>query len=125
MGGVLHVIENNQIGFTTSPSDSRNTPFCTDLGKSLESPIIHVNADDPIAVDFAFRAASEFIKKFKKDVIIDVIGYRKHGHNEMDQPLFTQPLMYQKINKRDNVLKIYEKELIEQGVATQEVFDGM
>lgn len=122
-GGILHVIENNQIGFTTSPSDSRNTPFCTDLGKSLESPIIHVNADDPIAVDFAFKTASEFINKFKKDCIIDVIGYRKHGHNEMDQPLFTQPLMYKKIASRDNVLKIFEDELIKQGVATKEFFD--
>jgi 2-oxoglutarate dehydrogenase E1 component len=124
-GGVLHVIENNQIGFTTSPIDTRNTPFCTDLGKSLESPIIHVNADDPIAVDFAFRTAAEFIKKFKKDVILDVIGYRKHGHNEMDQPLFTQPLMYKKIANRDNVLKIYEKLLVDSGVESKEYFDGM
>jgi 2-oxoglutarate dehydrogenase E1 component len=124
-GGVLHVIENNQIGFTTSPSDSRNTPFCTDIGKSLESPIIHVNGDDPIAVDFAFKAASEFINKFKKDAIIDIIGYRRHGHNEMDQPLFTQPLMYKKIQAREDVLKIYEKELIKQGVATMEVFEKM
>jgi 2-oxoglutarate dehydrogenase E1 component len=124
-GGVLHVIENNQIGFTTSPSDSRNTPFCTDLGKSLESPIIHVNADDPIAVDFAFKTAAEYVNKFRKDVIIDVIGYRKHGHNEMDQPLFTQPLMYKKIAARENVLKIFENQLVKEGVASQEVFDNI
>jgi 2-oxoglutarate dehydrogenase E1 component len=124
-GGVLHIIENNQIGFTTSPFDSRNTPFCTNIGKSLEAPIIHVNADDPIAVDFAFKAASEYIKTFRKDVIIDIIGYRRHGHNEMDQPLFTQPLMYKKISTRDNVLNIYEKKLIEEGVETKESFDKM
>lgn len=124
-GGVLHVISNNQIGFTTSPNDSRATPFCTDIGKSLEAPIIHVNADDPIAVDFCFKIAAEYARKFKKDIIIDVIGYRKHGHNELDQPMFTQPLMYKKIAAKDNVLKIYEDKLVAEGVASREVFDKM
>lgn len=124
-GGVLHVISNNQIGFTTDPNDSRNTPFCTDLGKSLQAPIIHVNADDPIAVDFCFKTAAEYSKKFAKDIIIDVIGYRKHGHNELDQPMFTQPLMYKKIAAKDNVLKIFEDRLIAEGVATREDFEAI
>ncbi len=124
-GGVLHVISNNQIGFTTDPNDSRNTPFCTDIGKSLQAPIIHVNADDPIAIDFCFTTAAEYSKKFAKDIIIDVIGYRKHGHNELDQPMFTQPLMYNKIAKKDNVLKIYEDRLVAEGVAPRETFDAI
>ena len=124
-GGVLHVISNNQIGFTTSANEARSTPFCTDLGKFLEAPIIHVNADDPIAVDFVFRTAAEYSKKFKKDIIIDLIGYRKHGHNELDQPMFTQPLMYKKISSRDNVLKLYEERLLKEGVAKQEELDGI
>ncbi len=124
-GGVLHVISNNQIGFTTSPNDSRATPFCTDIGKSLEAPIIHVNADDPIAIDFCFKTAAEYSKRFGKDIIIDVIGYRKHGHNELDQPMFTQPLMYKNIAAKDNVLKIYEERLIAEGVDTKQTFDIM
>jgi 2-oxoglutarate dehydrogenase E1 component len=124
-GGVLHVISNNQIGFTTDTNDSRNTPFCTDIGKSLQAPIIHVNADDPIAVDFCFRTAAEYSKKFGKDIIIDVIGYRKHGHNELDQPMFTQPLMYKKIAAKENVLKIFEDTLVSEGTASREAFDAI
>jgi 2-oxoglutarate dehydrogenase E1 component len=120
-GGVLHVVCNNQIGFTTTPGDSRSTPFCTDIGKCLEAPIIHVNADDPIAVDFVFKTAAEYTRKFKNDIIIDVIGYRKHGHNELDQPMFTQPLMYQKILNHENVLKIFEKQLITEGYKQEEL----
>jgi len=120
-GGVLHVVCNNQIGFTTSPADGRSTPFCTDIGKCLEAPIIHVNADDPIAVDFVFRTAAEYCKKFKSDIIIDVIGYRKHGHNELDQPMFTQPLMYQKIVEHENVLKLFEKKLFSEGILLEEL----
>jgi len=124
-GGVLHVICNNQIGFTTDPNDCRNTPFCTNIGKSLEAPIIHVNADDPLAVDFAFITAAEYSKKFGKDILIDVIGYRKYGHNELDQPMFTQPLMYKKIAKKENVLKMYEEKLILEGVASKETFETL
>ena len=123
-GGILHVVANNQIGFTTSPYDGRSTPFCTDIGKTLEAPIIHVNADDPIAVDFAFRTAAEFLKKFKRDVIIDVIGYRRYGHNELDQPLFTQPLMYEKIKSIENVLKIYQERLINENISTKDELEN-
>jgi 2-oxoglutarate dehydrogenase E1 component len=120
-GGVLHVVCNNQIGFTTTPVDSRSTPFCTDIGKCLEAPIIHVNADDPIAVDFVFKTAAELSRKFNNDIIIDVIGYRKHGHNELDQPMFTQPLMYKKIAQRPSVLDVYEERLVNEGVSKDEL----
>jgi 2-oxoglutarate dehydrogenase E1 component len=123
-GGVLHVVANNQIGFTTAPTDGRSTPFPTDIGKCLEAPIIHVNADDPIAVDFVFQAAAQFSKKFGTDIIVDVIGYRKNGHNELDQPMFTQPLMYQKIASRPNVLDIYQEKLIKDGISKEEL-DGI
>lgn len=124
-GGVLHIIANNQIGFTTTPKDSRSTPFPTDLGKAYDAPIIHVNADDPVAVEFAFKVAADFSKKFPKDIIIDVIGYRKQGHNELDQPLFTQPLMYTKIAAKENVLQIYKNKLIQQKIATEEELNNM
>jgi 2-oxoglutarate dehydrogenase E1 component len=120
-GGVVHVVCNNQIGFTTTPLDARSTPFCTDIGRTIEAPIIHVNADDPIAVDFVFKFAAECSRKFRNDIIIDVIGYRKHGHNELDQPMFTQPLMYQKIAKKTNVLDIYQEKLIKEGIAKEEL----
>lgn len=119
-GGVLHVIANNQIGFTTTPRDGRSTPYVTDLMKAYESPIIHVNADDPVAVDFCFSVAAEYRHKFKKDIAIDIIGYRKYGHNELDQPLFTQPMMYHAIQKQKNVLQKYEKSLIDLKVLTEE-----
>ena len=120
-GGVLHVVCNNQIGFTTTPIDSRSTPFCTDIGRSLEAPIIHVNADDPLAVDFVFKTAAEMSRMWSSDIIIDVIGYRRHGHNELDQPLFTQPLMYQKIAKHKNVLDIFQERLINEGFNKEEL----
>jgi 2-oxoglutarate dehydrogenase E1 component len=120
IGGVLHIVSNNQIGFTTGAKDGRSTPFSTDIGKAVEAPIIHVNADDPIAVDFVFKVAAEYISKFQNDIIIDVFGYRKMGHNELDQPMFTQPLMYKKIAKHPNVLKIYEEKLITEGIPAEE-----
>jgi 2-oxoglutarate dehydrogenase E1 component len=123
-GGVLHVICNNQIGFTTTPLDSRSTPFCTDIGKVIEAPIIHVNAEDPIAIDFVFKTAAELSRKFQNDIIIDVIGYRKHGHNELDQPMFTQPLMYQKIQQRASVLDNFQERLIKEGIPKEEL-DGI
>ena len=115
-GGILHVIANNQIGFTTTPKDGRSTPFCTDIGKGYDSPIIHVNADNPIAVDFAFTLAAEFSRKFPKDIIVDIIGYRRHGHNELDQPKFTQPEMYSRIEKRKDVLQLFEERLVSEGI---------
>jgi len=120
-GGVVHVVCNNQIGFTTAPHDSRSTPWCTDIGKSIEAPIIHVNAEDPIAVDFVFRMAADYTRKFRNDIIIDVIGYRKHGHNELDQPMFTQPQMYQKISKKASILDIFQEKLISEGYNKEEL----
>ena len=115
-GGVIHIISNNQVGFTTSPKDARSTAFSSALGKAYEMPIIHVNADDAFAVDYAFKVALEFRNKFLKDVIVDLIGYRRNGHNELDQPSFTQPLMYDIITKHPNVLKIVENNLLQEGV---------
>lgn len=119
----MHVVLNNQVGFTTSPEFSRSTPFCTEIGKAFDIPIIHVNADDPIAVQFAFETAFDYRKQFKKNVIIDVVGYRKHGHNELDQPLFTQPKMYQKIAKMKDIREIFRERLINENLMTREELD--
>ena len=122
-GGVLHVVSNNQIGFTTTPKDGRSTPFVSDIMKAYEAPIIHVNADDPIAVDYCFSVALEYRNKFKKDICIDIIGYRKYGHNELDQPMFTQPQMYAAVSKKQNVLKMFEERLVNEKVISQEEAD--
>lgn len=108
VGGTIHVVVNNQIGFTTSPIKSRSTVYCTDLAKSLNAPIFHVNGDSMNDVGKVFRTAAKFRQKFKCDVVIDLIGYRKFGHNELDQPMFTQPLMYKKIAKMIPVAKKFE-----------------
>jgi 2-oxoglutarate dehydrogenase E1 component len=123
VGGVIHVIANNQIGFTTNPKDGRSTPFVSDLLKAYEAPIIHVNADDPIAVDYSFKVAAEYQLKFKKSIAIDIIGYRKFGHNELDQPFFTQPQMYKAIANKENVLKMYSDRIIQEGVLSKEECD--
>jgi 2-oxoglutarate dehydrogenase E1 component len=94
-GGSIHIIVNNQIGFTTDPRFSRSTPYCSDVAKTVSVPILHVNGDDVEAVVFAAEFAAEWRAKFKKHCVIDIVCYRKHGHNEIDQPGFTQPLMYQ------------------------------
>jgi 2-oxoglutarate dehydrogenase E1 component len=94
VGGTIHVIVNNQVGFTTVPKKGRSGHYCSDLAKAIDAPIFHVNADSPEDVDFVFRAAAKYRQKFNHDVVIDLIGYRKMGHNELDQPSFTQPLMY-------------------------------
>ena len=119
IGGAIHIIVNNQIGFTTMPQESRSTPQATDIAKMLEFPIFHVNADVP---DTALRCVSlalQFRYKFKRDVIIDVVGYRRYGHNEADEPAFTQPLMYRAIAQHPRVREIYAKKLIDQGIVTQ------
>ncbi len=114
VGGTIHVIVNNQIGFTTSnPHDARSTPYCSDLGKMLSVPIFHVNADDPEAVWTVFKIASAFKLKFQKDVIIDVVGYRRMGHNEADEPSATQPMMYKDIRKHPCVKDLYVQKLID------------
>jgi len=123
VGGALHIIINNQIGFTTNPRDSHSGKYCTDLAKMVEAPIFHVNGDDPEACVFATRLAIAYRQKFKNDVVVDLWCYRRHGHNEGDEPAFTQPLMYRKIAKHTPVLEIYSDRLIDQGVLTREEFD--
>lgn len=120
-GGLLHVIANNQIGFTTTPADGRSTPFPTDIGKAYDSPIIHVNADNPIAVDFAFKLAADYSNRYPKDLIVDIVGYRRYGHNELDQPSFTQPEMYLKINNHKDVLTLFENKLISNGIKKEDL----
>ncbi|RCK56271.1 2-oxoglutarate dehydrogenase, mitochondrial [Candida viswanathii] len=119
-GGTIHVIVNNQIGFTTDPRFARSTLYPSDIAKSIDAPIFHVNADDVEACTFVFNLAAEWRATFHTDVIIDVVGYRKHGHNETDQPAFTQPLMYQEIAKKKSVIDIYEKQLVSEGTFTAE-----
>eukprot|EP01043_Picozoa_sp_COSAG02_P067851 COSAG02_NODE_11055_length_1804_cov_1.415836_2_plen_484_part_01 len=119
-GGTVHVIVNNQIGFTTDPRFSRSTPYCCDLGKTYNAPIFHVNGDDPEAVVFVAELAAEWRSTFQKDVIIDIVCYRRNGHNEQDQPSFTSPLMYKTISQHPTGLQIYADKLIAEGVVTPE-----
>jgi 2-oxoglutarate dehydrogenase E1 component len=118
-GGSLHFIVNNQIGFTTYPRYSRSSPYPSDVAKMIDAPIFHVNGDDPEAVVFAAKVAIEFRQKFHKPVVIDMFCYRRHGHNEGDEPAFTQPVMYKKIASHPTTLEIYAKRLVAEGVMTQ------
>jgi len=124
-GGSIHVIINNQIGFTTNPRFSRSSPYPSDVAKMIEAPIFHVNADDPEAVVYAAKVATEFRQLFGKPVVIDMICYRRFGHNESDEPAFTQPIMYRKIRKHPTTLQIYAERLVKDGVLTQDEVDKM
>ena len=122
-GGSIHFIINNQIGFTTYPRYSRSSPYPSDTAKMIEAPILHVNGDDPEAVVYAAKVAVEFRQRFHKPVVIDMFCYRRFGHNEGDEPSFTQPLMYKKIRSHKSVLEIYAAKLVADGVLTQETVD--
>ncbi len=124
-GGSIHFIINNQIGFTTYPRFSRSSPYPSDVAKMIEAPIFHVNGDDPEAVVFAVKVAVEFRQLFHKPVVIDMFCYRRFGHNEGDEPSFTQPLMYKKIRQQATTLEIYSKKLISEGVVTEGEVDKM
>jgi len=119
-GGTIHVVVNNQIGFTTAPHFSRSSPYPTDLAKMVDSPIFHVNGDDPEAVVHAAKVATEFRQKFQRDVVIDIFCYRRFGHNEGDEPMFTQPLMYKAIKKQKTTLQLYSERLVEEGLIAQD-----
>ena len=118
-GGSIHFIVNNQIGFTTYPRYSRSSPYPSDVAKMIEAPIFHVNGDDPEAVVYAAKVAIEFRQRFQKPVVIDMFCYRRYGHNEGDEPAFTQPLMYKAIRAHPSTLEIYSKKLIAEGVVTE------
>lgn len=116
IGGVVHLIVNNQIGFTTSPHASRSSPYPSDVARGVQCPIFHVNGDDPVAVTRVARLATEFRQKFRKDVVIDLWCYRRHGHNEGDEPSFTQPIMYRRIAQHPTVRQVYAQALEAEGV---------
>ena len=119
-GGTIHIIVNNQIGFTTSPRFARSSPYPSDVAKMVDAPILHVNGDDPEAVIYATRIATEFRLKFNRDVVVDLICYRRFGHNEGDEPSFTQPLMYEKIRSHPTTLKLYGQKLTHEQIFTEE-----
>jgi len=123
-GGSMHFVINNQIGFTTSPRNSRSTPYCSDVALMVQAPIFHVNGDDPEAVVFAAKVATEYRQKFHKDVVVDMFCYRRFGHNEGDDPTFTQPIMYSKIRALPSTREVYAKRLVEEGVLTQADVDA-
>jgi len=117
-GGTVHIVVNNQIGFTTDPYSSRSSPYCTDVAKAIQAPIFHVNGDDVEAVARVCRLAAMWRQRFHRDVVIDIVCYRKYGHNELDQPMFTQPMMYTAIAKQKSILAQYTEKLIAEGVVT-------
>ena len=125
VGGTIHVIVNNQVGFTTDPKNGRSTMYSSDLGKAFNIPIFHCNGDDPLAVVTAFEMAVEWRQKFGEDCIIDMICYRRYGHNELDQPMYTQPQLYDKINKHPDTREVYGQQLLAEGTATQEDLDAV
>ena len=125
IGGTIHFIVNNQIGFTTLPTESRSGPYCTEVAKIVQAPILHVNGDDPEAVVHVARIATEFRQHFKRDIVIDMFCYRRHGHNEGDEPMFTQPLMYKEIGGHRSVKEVYAAALEAEGVVTADEVAAM
>ncbi|CAA20299.1 2-oxoglutarate dehydrogenase, mitochondrial [Schizosaccharomyces pombe] len=123
-GGTVHIVINNQIGFTTDPRFARSTPYCTDIAKSMEAPIFHVNGDDVEAVTFICQLAADWRKAFKTDVVVDIVCYRRHGHNETDQPSFTQPRMYKAIAKHPPTFKIYTQQLLQEKTVSKAEVDA-
>jgi 2-oxoglutarate dehydrogenase E1 component len=119
-GGTVHLVVNNQIGFTTLPTEARSTPYCTDVAKMIEAPIFHVNGDDPEAVVFAVELALRYRQEFGRDVVVDLVCYRRHGHNEGDEPAFTQPVLYRRIKDHPGVRARYTRTLLEEGMLTPE-----
>src|SRR6058998_2558309 len=119
-GGTIHVVVNNQIGFTTLPKDARSSQYATDIAKMIEAPIFHVNGDDPLAVKFVSDLAFDFRQQFGRDVVIDLYCYRRYGHNEGDEPSFTQPDLYARIEKRPSVTQLYKRELLKSGALTED-----
>jgi 2-oxoglutarate dehydrogenase E1 component len=124
-GGTVHVVVNNQIGFTTNPADARSSPYCTDVAKMVQAPVFHANGDDPEAVVHAVDVAIEFRDAFRRDVVIDLVCYRRYGHNEGDEPSYTQPLMYLKIKSHTSVARLYGAALVREGVFSQGEVDQL
>ncbi|MEP6741636.1 MAG: multifunctional oxoglutarate decarboxylase/oxoglutarate dehydrogenase thiamine pyrophosphate-binding subunit/dihydrolipoyllysine-residue succinyltransferase subunit [bacterium] len=124
-GGTIHIIINNQIGFTTSPEAGRSTIYSTDVARMTQLPIFHINSDDPEAAYRALRIALDYRQEFNKDVVLDVVGFRKLGHNETDEPSYTQPLMYQRVKAHPGVRTIYSRRLIKEGVITEPELDAL
>jgi 2-oxoglutarate dehydrogenase E1 component len=124
-GGTIHIVVNNQIGFTTNYLDARSSTYCTDVAKVVQSPVFHVNGDDVEAVIHTIQFAMEFRDKFRQDVFIDLLCYRRYGHNESDEPRFTQPLLYKAIEKHPNPFEIYAQKLLEEGVVSDSDVEGM
>src|SRR5690606_4421676 len=124
VGGTVHIIVNNQVGFTTPPKEGRTSVYATDVAKTIQAPIFHVNGDDPEAVQRVAELAFAFRQEFHKDVVVDIISYRRRGHNEGDDPSMTQPLMYNLIEAKRSVRTLYAEALVGRGDISQEEYDG-
>ena len=124
-GGTIHIIINNQIGFTTSPEAGRSTIYSTDVARMTQLPIFHINGDDPEAAYRTLRIALDYRQEFNKDVVLDVVGFRKLGHNETDEPSYTQPLMYARVKAHPGVRTVYSRKLIKEGVIDEAELNSM